>query len=294
MKIIAWLRDRTPAQSDPPPQIVLAGKADEHGLQGVVLSDHDEAESNDRQQDHSPTEIRRFLLEPYFSMIEYTDAAGNFSRRRVTMRHVDDNGETRTLFAYCHERRAMRAFRLDRISCLIDQDGEVEDAAPWFDEILAVSDVAQIANPRPRSTTNDDHTVTPYTALRRQITPPLTVLIAAARSDDYLHPKEVQKILRYAEDEAAFLRDRGLLPGNPEAEEYEKLERTIRRLRPTREDLEAGFAAVAKLDVARQRHLARALAETAAADGRVDEIEAAIIEEFHEIGARQHGFGWAD
>jgi len=234
-------------------------------------------------------------------MIEYTDAQGRFSRRRITMRHVDDTGGTQFLYAFCHERNAMRSFRLDRISCLISQDGEVEEAAPWFAHILSISDSARIAlrepfgGRAPQSASEPairQPAVSPYTALRREITPALTLLIAAARSDDFLHPREVDRILRYAEDEAVILRDAGRLPGNPEADAYDKLERTIRRLRPTRDDLTGAFETLSALDLPRQRHLAHALAETAAADGHVDETEADLIEEMRAAGAKKHGFGW--
>lgn len=290
MALLDWLRGRTPAETSPPPVINLTAAARAHNADHIVLAEIDAPEPE------QAIAGRRYILEPYFWMIEYTDSDGVFSRRRITMRNVIDDGRTQILHALCHERHALRSFRVDRISSLISQDGEVEAATPWFADILAISDwePIEIKAKSTQRTAAYQPAISPYTALRREITPALTVLIAAARSDDYLHPKEVTRILRFAEDEAANLHRAGLLPGNPEAEAYAKLERTITRLRPTRQDVETAFDDLARIDLQRKRHLARAIADTAAADGRVDDIEAALIEELSAHGARQHGFGWEE
>jgi hypothetical protein len=58
--------------------------------------------------------------------IEYEDADGNFSRRRVTVRAVKAGLSTSYLYGICHEREAFRCFRVDRIKALIDvRTGEV-------------------------------------------------------------------------------------------------------------------------------------------------------------------------
>lgn len=280
MGLLDQLLRRTPRATDPAPPIRTTRPA-------IPISGEDEP---------SIESAVRFILEPYFAMIEYRDAALALTQRRVTMRSVIDRDGTRYLQAFCHERNALRTFRLDRIICIINQDGEVEDAAAWFAEILPISETEAVTDRRGntggRERSPPAVQVSPYTALRREITPALTVLIAAARSDDFLHPKEVDRILRFAEDEAVFLREAGLLPGNPEAEAFDKLERTIRRLRPTREDVESALDSLLSLDLPRKKHLVHALAETAAADGNIDDIEAELIEDFRQMGARRHGMGW--
>jgi hypothetical protein len=294
MRFAQWLFGRTPSKTDPVPQITLTAAALRHHADKIDIAATDSDELTTVSPADPGHNVTRYALDRYFSMIEYSDAAGQRSRRRVTMLHVDDNGRTMQLQAFCHERKAPRCFRLDRITCIITQDGEVLDADAWFAEILADADITQITGRAPQllQTTKPAPLLSPYTALRREITPALTVLIASARSDDILHPKELDCILRFAEDEAVLLRDAGRLHGNPEADAFDKLERTIRRLRPTREDLQTAFTALAALDLNRQRHLAKALAETAAADGRVDDIEADLIEDMRATGTRHHGFGW--
>lgn len=59
-------------------------------------------------------------------LMEYRDAQGEYSCRRVTIRQVEDCGEKIYLYAYCHERRALRTFILGRVISLVDMfTGEV-------------------------------------------------------------------------------------------------------------------------------------------------------------------------
>lgn len=64
-------------------------------------------------------------------LLEYTDAEGKRSRRRVTIRRVtptigSDGGDDAYLDAYCHEREAKRTFLLSRVRSLTDvHTGEV-------------------------------------------------------------------------------------------------------------------------------------------------------------------------
>lgn len=59
-------------------------------------------------------------------LMEYRDAQGEYSCRRVTIRQVEDCGDRVYLYAYCHERRALRTFILERVISLVDMfTGEV-------------------------------------------------------------------------------------------------------------------------------------------------------------------------
>ncbi|WP_372395155.1 hypothetical protein ABMY26_06250 (plasmid) [Azospirillum sp. HJ39] len=60
--------------------------------------------------------------------LEYTDAENNKSTRQVRVLHFQGD----TLLCRCHWRRAERSFRIDRISSVIDKDGEVLSAADFF------------------------------------------------------------------------------------------------------------------------------------------------------------------
>jgi len=289
MSYLSRLIGRAPRAEDPPPAML---PMDFSGLR-PELPQSDPPDIVPSPAAPETAQGRRFILEPYFLLMEYTDASGNRSRRRITTRHVDDRGATRYLVAVCHERNALRTFRLDRIDCFISADGEVEDPDRWFAEILPVSDSIAIETRAARGTAaRPSASLSPYTALRRQITPGLVFLITSSRSDEFLHPGEIDGILRWVEDEAFAMRAAGHLPELPDADGFDKIERTIRRLRPTREDLVEALVQIAGWEVAGKHRLAHALALTARADGKVDDAEAEIYDELRAGVARQHGFGW--
>ena len=60
--------------------------------------------------------------------IRYKAADGAITLRRITATRVDGQ----SLAAYCHERRAPRAFRLDRITDIVTADGEALPPGPFF------------------------------------------------------------------------------------------------------------------------------------------------------------------
>ena len=71
--------------------------------------------------------------------ISYEDASGCLSERRITCKRIERPlGGGATLGAYCHERRAPRAFRVDRIRELIDlSTGEVCDPHEHVERLIS-------------------------------------------------------------------------------------------------------------------------------------------------------------
>ena len=64
------------------------------------------------------------LAEGQFLIIEYCDGAGRKSVRRVSVYAIKANAKgIPSLVAKCHERRAQRSFRVDRILSVFDHDG---------------------------------------------------------------------------------------------------------------------------------------------------------------------------
>ncbi len=83
------------------------------------------ADEQDERAEGAPEAVGEPLTLSLF--IRYRNAAGEQSQRRITVRHVTGNPPT-NLLAFCHERRAARSFRIDRISEIIDPEtGEVID-----------------------------------------------------------------------------------------------------------------------------------------------------------------------
>ena len=283
MSIFKWIWGRTPTETDVPPPI--------SGANGEIAPFIGQDGTADK--DITPPPALRYTLEPFFWMIEYEDSHGDTTNRRVTMRTVEERGGHRYLYAFCHERQALRMFRLDRIVCLISPDGEVEDADAWFTSTLKGCEVIEFTPaPRGHGAAKLGTEVSTYTTLKKHISPGLILLTAAARSDAVLHPRELDRILRFAEDCAFDLRDSGSLPSGVQAEDFDKLERTIRRMRPLTSDVENALSDIGAWPMDRAKHLFTALTATAQADGLIDDAEAEFIDGLRNHGTRQYGIGW--
>jgi Predicted transcriptional regulator len=74
-------------------------------------------------------------------VIAYESSDGRESVRRITVRNLSLNGENvPVLNAWCHERQALRAFRIDRVHAVVTQDGEVvEPPARFFVETFGMA-----------------------------------------------------------------------------------------------------------------------------------------------------------
>ncbi|CAO3440070.1 hypothetical protein [Azospirillum endophyticum] len=147
--------------------------------------------------------------------IDYLDSKGTLSRRRITMREIYTNGERTYVQAFCHERRAARSFRFDRIVEVIDIDGECHDPRRFFTEGLglefptaekvSVPPKAPVSPVRVETTAQHSRaakpdvrvTDKPGMAQRRVARDGLRVLVALARADGELHPEELEVILDY-------------------------------------------------------------------------------------------------
>src|SRR6185503_13967184 len=76
----------------------------------------------------APPDYVGSLISGFLCVIAYRDAKGQQSVRRITCQQIISAGGHAYLNAFCHERRARRQFRVDRIAQLIDiHTGEVTD-----------------------------------------------------------------------------------------------------------------------------------------------------------------------
>lgn len=68
--------------------------------------------------------------------IQYTNAAGRQSARRIICRRIEGYGKAETIAAYCCESKAHKRFRVDRISELVCLDsGELLDPMAHFEQL---------------------------------------------------------------------------------------------------------------------------------------------------------------
>ena len=116
--------------------------------------------------------------------LRYEADDGDVTERRVTLHYAYQRGNIYYLQCYCHERKATRCFRSDRILTLVDQEtGEVLDSS---DAILAR--VKALASP----TNVSDATLAAFHSHR----PGIIVLLFLSRCDGE-HPLELDVILGY-------------------------------------------------------------------------------------------------
>jgi hypothetical protein len=141
-------------------------------------------------------------------MIEYVDSSGRVSRRRVTVFDIKVGADgVAMLHARCHERKAQRAFRVDRIRSCIDYDGEVHDDVPAFMQEtfgmasgafgrVARADVEAAPRAsrlgRPVGSKGKGGTHHSWNALRACVRPRAILFAALSRSDGTMRDEEVE------------------------------------------------------------------------------------------------------
>jgi len=122
--------------------------------------------------------------------VEYKDENDNISKRWVSIiKFANSFAGYRSIRGYCFMREDLRTFRLDRIVNLFNEEGQTYD----MNNLLDFS-----------SETSEEETYHSIIETKHWplIRDGLRVLIAVARSDGYLHPKEVLVIIDFIKSEA--------------------------------------------------------------------------------------------
>ncbi|AVO36614.2 hypothetical protein [Pukyongiella litopenaei] len=268
MKIVAWLAERAPDDHTPAPPVPVTTARPPRALPSPDTPDSDDLEH--------PNEHGVIDLEPIYTVIDYTDATGTQTRRRITMIRVGRGPKAPLLTATCHERRASRTFRCDRIECFIDEDGVVTPCHEFFRQVLLVDldDLTPAKPPTAASTesTADRHQVTAR-EIRDQLRPALSILVTAARCDEDFHPEELDVICQYAETELVRGGRAPIYHGDVTIDTLDELLQLIRRMRPARSSLPGYLEQVLKFAPDRYARFVRALSAVIAADGRLADEE---------------------
>ena len=259
MELLHWLLERSdhPEREMPPLRDDLRGKP---------------VDPSSDPEDHGGDEEDYLDLEPVYTVIDYCDSKGDGTRRRITMRRLCRGPHAPLLKAVCHERRALRSFRCDRIEFFIDDDGVITETIEFFRDVMDI----------------DLSTFGPSNAQRRQsqardvrdtLRPMLSLLLAAGRSDGFLHPEELDVILRYAEDELFDLADAGDLKVAPTLDLVEQMVPVVERMRPQRDTISSDLAHVISLPERRFSRFGKALEAVIIADGHLAPGELGFLDE---------------
>lgn len=117
-------------------------------------------------------------------IIDYRDAKGQASTRQVSCVRIENAGGKRYLRAFCHQRRALRVFLIDRIRAVMDAETgeELTNGDAFFDQYI-----------------NDRITNSPLgwglsPIQRADLGAGLSVLTFLARCDGHIHPSELDEI----------------------------------------------------------------------------------------------------
>lgn len=224
--------------------------------------------------------------------IEYVDAKGAATTRRITLRDLYKDGRGLTyLDCYCHERKAPRTFRFDRITTVIDADGVVHEPRTFFaDELRVDLEAREPQEPfgrrqevpivvsagaaQPRKT--PDRSEKPGMAQRRAARDGLRVLAALARSDGAMAPGELAVILDY-------IKERCSRTGVPVTDaDRSALAGYLKRQYPTADVLDECLARLERESVEEQRLLVRSAIALADADGVHHDAEFALLAELQQ------------
>lgn len=199
-------------------------------------------------------------------IIEYVDAAGEESSRRITVWAVQaSTSGVPSLVAHCHERNAQRHFRIDRIQACIDYSGEVHRDVPAF-----------LAESFGMSIQMASRTISPeqeelWNKTRAAIRPSAIILVALSNSDGAIHPKEIEVALGECEREAARAKLYFTETSLRSAERY------LSRLYPQVRDVENATATLLQKDPQGITSLLSAAVRLIDADGRRHHAEVQML-----------------
>ncbi len=228
----------------------------------VAILDDD---TDDMLRESGPIGAQDDCLLGHTMMIEYVDANHHASCRRVTILGFDLEPPV-VIRARCHERRANRSFRLDRVTTIIDAlTGEVFER-PYeyflrrfgvnFDELFL-------------STLEDENRMG---AILKHVAPGLTLLGGLASSDGFFHPEEIEAIARYCDAE---LTNSGVFATDVEMQSI--LDHAGRFLVPSVDEFRLACATIAKRG--NLRPILRSLREVIDADGLITADEMSFYQE---------------
>lgn len=203
-------------------------------------------------------------------MIEYTDAKGQASARRITVWSISaGSAGIPCLVARCHERKAQRNFRVDRIRAIIDLDGEVHDDVVTFlrERVGLTVSLAALAAAR---NSDDDRA---WAEMRATARPAAILLAGVSLSDGVKHPDEIEAAAEFC---ARLCERRGLAPTGTTLAAFR---RYLKGLRPDREMMLAALDHLQAEQTDEIVNVLRAARDVIEADGTLHSSEIGMLDD---------------
>lgn len=204
-------------------------------------------------------------------IIEYEDAAGRSQLRPVTVWSVRTGKDgVPILIARSHDRQALRSFRLDRIKAVADVDGVVQEPlSDFYREVLG------LAWPVPDHVAADRPDADRRGLIRKVAGEGGLVLLAAmAGADNDVAVEEIEVILDHV---LRYCAAQGLVPTEDDSR---RLRRSIARMRPSPEAVDAALAMLADADRATIEAVLSACLKVCDADGFRHHREMTLLDRF--------------
>lgn len=199
-------------------------------------------------------------------VIEYVDTKGSASVRRISVYSVEaGSGGMPCLYARCHERKAMRQFRVDRIRSCADFDGVVyPDVLKFLSDTfgMAMSDAVAASSGHQR-----------WSSVLHAIRAEAVLLSCVSLADGSRHDRETESMADYlsriAEDAVGIMTDAEIVA----------MVRYVQRLRPGPEAITAAVEAMRRKESGHQRRFFSACVDVMDADGFRRSSEKAMIDD---------------
>lgn len=242
--------------------------------------------------DDSQTDGRAdYVLEPHSYWIDYKNSKGEESSRPVTLYDIRRNNQGAVvLHCYCHVKEMPRAFRLDRISSISDENGEVFTDVEGFlrDNTYDIPAIEPGSQTTPPPQYNDQPpSEREVRNARRQLIRQnhksfVQVLVALARADGDYDKREEEPIV-------AFVASRIEAPLDEIDQAW--LKGYIHRMNPSPEQVDVAMVQVgAHLHWSKRQPqdstpeaFAKAVHDVINADGIIREEEVAVLRELSKL-----------
>ena len=214
-------------------------------------------------------------------IIEYEDSKGDLSERRISVWDIIPGKDNiPCLLAKCHERKATRQFRIDRILSIIDFDGEVHEPPTNFlieafgmePAFAEAAETGEINLPDIRQKLEQEaREKERWEAIKKDILPHIKALAGLAWSDGYMTPDERGVILDHALQLSRNY--------NPSDNEVDKICNLIKRQYPSEGAIKRAVSDVWESNFEHRQLFLVACARLVEADGVISEEELAFLEQ---------------
>lgn len=218
--------------------------------QGVIYNVPEAEETEETGMSDIPNDFQTLKLNTLIQ-INYIDSLGQKSERRITIKSITQIANSDYLItAYCHEKEAIRSFKLSHIERLVDiETGEIfNEPLNYFVERFSNSPLGLL------------------TKVFQEIESEILILSYVARSDGYLRKKERDLIANYI-----LLRSREEL-------DMMILDEEIRRTYCERTDLKKSLKSASLLPEENKVQLFEYAQQIVETDKKIDPIEMGVLE----------------